>query len=111
MAQDSDNNSDFERFVNTQIEKYFLNLKGQPLIQEQRFKPSMVFCKEIWPLLRYYQWEQFCVSPTRNAIVLIVHEFYASLKEDVIKNRSIYKVCVRGKYVPHCKDVDAIFGH
>lgn len=62
----------------------------------------MVHYKEIWSMLRYHQWEQFCVTPTRNAIIPVVKEFYASLKDLIIRGygKVIDDVIVRGEKVP-----------
>lgn len=50
-------------------------------------------------LVRYHQWEQFC-TPTGNVVVPTVQEFFASLKNDMIKRGTSRKVIVRGKEIP-----------
>ncbi|MBA0765398.1 hypothetical protein Gotri_014603 [Gossypium trilobum] len=44
-------------FLNPNVEKYFNEIQGKTFIQERVFDPSMVLCKEIWPLVRYHRWE------------------------------------------------------
>ncbi|MBA0556682.1 hypothetical protein Golob_026762 [Gossypium lobatum] len=42
-------------FPNLNVEKYFNELQGKIFIQERGFDPSLILCKEIWPLVRYYR--------------------------------------------------------
>ncbi|MBA0862060.1 hypothetical protein Goshw_003875 [Gossypium schwendimanii] len=42
-------------FPNLNVEKYFNELQGKIFIQEREFDPSMILCKEIWPLVRYHR--------------------------------------------------------
>lgn len=46
-------------FLNLNIEIVFLELQRKTFIQEMGFKPSMLFCKEIWALVWYHRWERF----------------------------------------------------
>ncbi|MBA0756377.1 hypothetical protein Gogos_022089 [Gossypium gossypioides] len=39
-------------FPNMNVEKYFNELQEKTFIQERGFDPSMILCKEIWPLVR-----------------------------------------------------------
>ncbi|MBA0803466.1 hypothetical protein Gohar_013675 [Gossypium harknessii] len=54
--------------------------------------------KEIWALVCYHQWEQFCVTSTNNANISVVQEFYASLKDKLIKRGyNAVTTAVKGK--------------
>ncbi|MBA0682641.1 hypothetical protein Goari_024342 [Gossypium aridum] len=48
-------------FPKLKVEMIFLELQGKTFIQEHGFEPSMILCKEIWPLVQHYRWEHFCV--------------------------------------------------
>jgi len=73
------------RFYSANMEKYFLESQGRLLIQELGFEPLMTHCKEIRTLVCYHQWEHFCITPTSNANIFVVHEFYASLTDQMNK--------------------------
>ncbi|MFQ6640956.1 hypothetical protein Gotur_014547, partial [Gossypium turneri] len=46
----------------------------------------MIFCKEIWPLVRYHRWEHFWTILKDSDVVSIVQEFYASLRDNESRN-------------------------
>ncbi|MBA0816324.1 hypothetical protein Gohar_001002 [Gossypium harknessii] len=50
-----------------------LELQGKTFIQERVFKPSMILCEDIWPLVQYHSKD--------SAVVLVVQEFYASFRD------------------------------
>ncbi|KAH1097621.1 hypothetical protein J1N35_014542, partial [Gossypium stocksii] len=77
------------KFLNANMEKIFLELRGKTFIQERGFEPSMVFCKEIRPLVQYHRWEHFCVTPNKNVVLPIIQEFYVALRDQ--KARRPYK--------------------
>ncbi|MBA0634776.1 hypothetical protein Godav_024402 [Gossypium davidsonii] len=74
------------RFQNPNVEKYFNELQGKTFIQEKGFDPSTVLCKEIRPFVRYHKWEHFWTIPKNHAVVLVVQEFYASLRDQESRN-------------------------
>ncbi|MBA0573508.1 hypothetical protein Golob_000780, partial [Gossypium lobatum] len=73
-------------FLNLNVEKYFNELQGNTFIQERAFDPSMILCKEIWPLVGYHRWEHFWTIPKNNVVVPFVQEFYASLQYQEFRN-------------------------
>ncbi|KAK5845501.1 hypothetical protein PVK06_001691 [Gossypium arboreum] len=50
-------------------------------MQERGFEPSMLLCKEIWALVRYHRWGYFGKNLKEPIVVPIVHEFYASFRD------------------------------
>ncbi|MBA0772190.1 hypothetical protein Gotri_007607 [Gossypium trilobum] len=61
----------------------------------------MVFCKEIWTLVRYHQLERFCITPKEITVIPVVQKFYTSFKDqETTKKRqggSWDTVTVRGE--------------
>ncbi|MBA0556093.1 hypothetical protein Golob_026226, partial [Gossypium lobatum] len=84
-------------FLNPNIEKYFNEIQGRTFIQERVFDPSMVLCKEIWPLVRYHRWERFWTILKDSYVFPIVQEIYASLQDLESRNTEghvgIYYLC------------------
>lgn len=73
--------SDPLKIQSPNAKKYFLELQGKTFIQEIGFEPLMIFCKEIWALVRYYRWERFSVTPKEKNVIPVVQEFYVSFKD------------------------------
>ncbi|MBA0648980.1 hypothetical protein Goklo_016600 [Gossypium klotzschianum] len=48
-------------FPKLNVEIIFLELQGKMFMQEHGFEPSIILCKEIWPLVQHYRWEHFSV--------------------------------------------------
>ncbi|MBA0670514.1 hypothetical protein Goklo_025194 [Gossypium klotzschianum] len=67
-------------FLNTNVEKYFNELQGKTFIQERGFAPSMILCKEIWPLVRNTEGHMWDIVPVRGKEVQvtpqIICDFY-----------------------------------
>ncbi|MBA0568688.1 hypothetical protein Golob_006161, partial [Gossypium lobatum] len=77
---------DLSSFLNLNVEKYVNVLQEKTLIQGRGFYPSMILCKEIWPLVRYHRWKLFWTIPKDNVGVSFVQEFYASLRDQESRN-------------------------
>ncbi|MBA0602773.1 hypothetical protein Gorai_002942 [Gossypium raimondii] len=58
-----------------------LEIQGKKFIQERGFKPSMILCEDIWPLVQYHSQECFSVTPKDSAVVVVVQELYASFRD------------------------------
>ncbi|KAK5843136.1 hypothetical protein PVK06_005578 [Gossypium arboreum] len=66
------------------------------------FDPSMIICKEIWSLVRYYKWKRIWTIPKDIVVVLVVQGFYASLRDQESKSIESHMwetVPVQGKEV------------
>ncbi|MFQ6642960.1 hypothetical protein Gotur_017796 [Gossypium turneri] len=101
MVQETSVVSDLIQFKNPNTEKYFLELQGRPFIQERGFEPLMILCNKIWTLVRYHSWKRFYITPKETAVISVVQEFYASFRDQEIRNRQNWDtVTVRGEKVP-----------
>ncbi|MBA0861808.1 hypothetical protein Goshw_001132 [Gossypium schwendimanii] len=87
-------------FPNSNVEKYLNELQGKTFFQKRGFDPLMILGKEIWPLVRYHQWECFWTILKDNTVAPIFQEFYASLRDHEFRNNEGHiwdTILVRGK--------------
>ncbi|KAH1097552.1 hypothetical protein J1N35_014473 [Gossypium stocksii] len=69
-----------KRFTNKEVENYFMSIQGQMFILEHGFNPTTSLCNEIWDLVYYHGWFNFCLVPKPTVVILVVLEFYENLK-------------------------------
>lgn len=69
-----------KKFNNTEAKKIFLYNQGQKFILELGFDPASSFCNDIWELVQYHKWYDFCRIPKKLAFIPILLEFYSNLK-------------------------------
>ncbi|MBA0733151.1 hypothetical protein Gogos_017190 [Gossypium gossypioides] len=73
-------------FSNSNVGKYFVELQVKTFIQERGFDLLVIICTKIWLLVRYHRWERFWMIPKDIAVVPIVQEFYASLRDQEFRS-------------------------
>lgn len=65
-----------ERFTNKEVENYFMSIQGQTFILEHGFDPTASLCNEIWDLVYYHRWFNFCIVPKSTVVIPTVHGWF-----------------------------------
>ncbi|MBA0809388.1 hypothetical protein Gohar_025047 [Gossypium harknessii] len=68
-------------FQEGDMDKYLQQLQSYTFIQEQGFNPLMRNCKGIWENATEREWTKFCFPSKKPLIILVVQEFYLTLKQ------------------------------